>query len=315
MGGAAPAAVSGGAVGGAVQTAGMADFTIVPTGRFSLQESVEFGFGQRNAERFDGMMRLAFCQDDLAHQVGVVVWQDAAGVHGDVTGGSSDVAAIQAQVARVLSLDHDATGFEDVGRRDPVIGALQEAAPGLLPPLFHSPYEGALWSVLSARRPAAQMAQVRDRLAAQHGRVFSLAGMQVAAMPTPQQLLRVDEFPGIPAEKMVRLHGVARAALDGLLDVERLQRLGPEIAVTEVQRIKGIGPFYAGLITIRATGFTDVLPADEPLARDLVTRLYRLDHPCEPADLEQIAEAWRPYRTWATVLIRAAGHRILDPTA
>lgn len=289
----------------------MADFTIVPTGRFSVQESVEFGFGQRHADKFDGVMRLAFCQDDLAHQVGVMVRQDDGGVHGDIVGGSGDVAAIQAQVARVLSLDHDATGFEDVGRRDPVIGALQEAAPGLLPPLFHSPYEGALWSVLSARRPAMQMAQVRDRLAAQHGRVFTLAGKKMAAMATPAQLLEVTEFPGIPAEKLARLHGVARAALDGLLDVERLQRLGPAIAMTELQRIKGIGPFYAGLVTIRATGFTDLLPLDEPLARDLVTRLYGLDHPCEPAEFERIAEPWRPYRTWATVLIRAAGQRIL----
>lgn len=289
----------------------MPTFTIVPTGRYSLRESVEFGFGQRHAEKFEGVMRLAFCCDALTGQVGVVVRQDERGVHGEIVGDSDDAGAVQAQVARVLSLDHDASGFEEVGRRDPVIGALQAAAPGLLPPLFHSPYEGALWSVLSARRPAAQMAQVRDNLAAQHGRVFTLAGKQVGALPTPAQLLKVTEFPGIPGEKMARLHGVARAALDGLLDVERLQRLGPEITMAELQRIKGIGPFYAGLVTIRATGFTDVLPLDEPLARDLVTRLYGLDHPCEPADLERIAEAWRPYRTWATVLIRAAGHRIL----
>ena len=256
-------------------------------------------------------MRLAFCQDDLTSQVGVVVRQDTAGVHGEVHGGNGDVPAIQRQVARVLSLDHDAAGFEEVGRRDPVIGALQAAAPGLLPPLFHSPYEGAVWSVLSARRPAKQMAEVRDRLSAQYGRVFDLAGKKAAALPTPEQLLKVTEFPGIPTEKLARLHGVARAALDGLLDVERLQRFGPEVAAAELQRIKGIGPFYASLITIRATGFTDVLPADEPLARDLITRLYGLDHPCEAADFERIAQVWRPYRTWATVLVRAAGHRIL----
>lgn len=289
----------------------MTTFTVVPTGRYSLRESVEFGFGQRHAEQFDGVMRLAFCLDDFGDQVGVVLRQDKTGVHGEIVGYTGDPRAVKGQVARMLSLDREASGFEEVGLRDPVIGALQAAAPGLLPPLFHSPYEAAVWSVLSARRPANQMAQVRDQLAAQHGRVFDLAGKKVAALPTPAQLLRVTEFPGIPAEKLARLHGVARAAIDGLLDVERLQRLGPEIAITEMQRIKGIGPFYASLIVIRAVGFTDVLPADEPLARDLVTRLYGLDHPCEPADLERIAEPWRPYRTWATVLIRAAGQRIL----
>ena len=289
----------------------MDTFSIVPSGAFSLRESVEFGFGQRHEDVFDGCMRLAFCQDGLADQVGVVVRQDAAGVHGEVHGGNGDIGSIRAQVARVLSLDHDAGGFAAVGERDPVIGALQRAAPGLLPPLFYSPYEAAVWSVLSARRPAKQMSEVRRRLSEAHGRTFELAGRKLAALPTPAQLLAVDDFPGLPTDKLGRMQGVARAALDGVLDVERLQRFGPEVTMAELQKIKGIGPFYASLITIRATGFTDVLPVDEPLARDLITRLYHLDRPCEAADFERIAEPWRPYRTWATVLVRAAGHRIL----
>jgi DNA-3-methyladenine glycosylase II len=288
----------------------MDTFTIVPSGAFSLRESVEFGFGQRHADEFDGCMRLAFCQDDLATQVGVVVRQDPAGVHGEIQGGNGDVASVQAQVARVLSLDHDAEGFAAVGDRDPVIRALQQSAPGLLPPLFYSPYEAAVWSVLSARRPAKQMSEVRRRLSEAHGRTFELAGKRVAALPTPDQLLAVDEFPGLPGDKLGRMHGVARAALDGVLDVGRLQRYGPEVAAAELQKLKGIGPFYASLITIRATGFTDVLPADEPLARDLITKLYHLDKPCEAADFERIAEPWRPYRTWAT-----AGPRILQTPA
>ncbi len=289
----------------------MQTFTIVPSGAFSLRESVEFGFGQRHSERFDGMMRLAFCEDDLRHQVGVLVSQDESGVHGEIHGGSGSVDAIRAQVARVLSLDQDASGFAAVGRRDPVIGALQAAAPGLLPPLFYSPYEAAIWSVLSARRPAAQMMDLRRRLSEAHGAVFELAGRSLAAMPTPEQMLAVQEFAGLTTDKLDRMHGVARAAVDGLLDVERLRALGPDDAARELQTIKGIGPFYSSLITIRATGFTDVLPADEPKALDLVTQLYHLGKPCTPAEFQRIAETWRPYRTWATVLVRAAGQRIL----
>src|ERR1700712_6126973 len=196
----------------------MDTFTIVPRGAFSLRESVEFGFGQRHADEFDGCMRLAFCQDDLANQVGVVVRQDAAGVHGEIHGGNGDVASMTAQVARVLSLDHDAEGFAAVGERDPVIGALQQAAPGLLPPLFYSPYEAAVWSVLSARRPAKQMAEVRRTLSEAHGRTFPLAGRARAGTPPPDELLAAGQLPGLPADKLARMQGVARAALDGVLD-------------------------------------------------------------------------------------------------
>src|SRR6185437_3647719 len=184
-------------------------FLIRPLGAFSLRESAVFGFGQRmpvgpragpaDDDRFDGVMRLAFCLDGYTEQVGVELRQVDAGVHG-VVHGTGDLDAIRRQVARCLSLDHDGREFEAVGRRDPVIGRLQQAAPGLRPPLFHSPYEAAAWSVLSARRPARQMMTIRQRLSEAHGASFDLAGQPVAAFPLPEALLEVASFPGIPAD-------------------------------------------------------------------------------------------------------------------
>ena len=288
-------------------------FTISPQGPFSLAEAAAFGFGQRDGRDRDGVMRLAFCLDGYTEQVGVEVRQDDAG---DVNGMAfmspgTDPAAVRAQVARVLSLDHDAAEFVRAGERDPVIGRLQAAAPGLRPPLFYSPYEAAAWSVLSARRPAKQMMQVRALLSEAHGRVFALAGQQLAAFPTPGRLLRVTSFPGIGPDKIERLHGVARAALEGRLDVSSLKDLGPEAAMAHVRSIKGIGPFYSSLIVIRGTGFTDVLPVGEPRALALTAQLYGLPEPPGEAQFRELAEPWRPFRTWATVLIRAAAHRVL----
>lgn len=298
---------------------GTRSFTITPMGEFSLEESALFGFGQRMRPAgvgtrdpgFDGVMRLAFCLDcGYVDQVGVEVRQDEGGVHAVVHGdGPLDV--IQDQVARVLSLDHDARGFADVGQRDPVIGRLQEAAVGLRPPLFYSPYEAAVWAMLSARRPGWQMSRIRAELSEAHGAVFELAGERLAALPTPTQLLAIEGFPGIDADRLDRMHGAAHAALDGQLDVDRLRALGPEEAMVDVQSIKGIGPFYAGLIVIRATGFTDVLPSNEPKALELVRELYGLGAVPSPKEFEAIAEVWRPWRTWATVLLRAAGPRVL----
>ncbi len=153
-------------------------FTIVPRGPFSLAEAVAFGFGQRDAGEPDNLMRLAFCLDGYDVQVGVEVRQDDEGaVLGTVHGPDGvDADAVRDQVARVLSLDHDGTEFTRIGERDPVIGRLQQIAPGLRPPLFYSPYEAAAWSVLSARRPAKLMMTVRQRLSEAHGTVFELAG-------------------------------------------------------------------------------------------------------------------------------------------
>jgi DNA-3-methyladenine glycosylase II len=285
--------------------------TIEPLGPYELRESATFGFGHRLNPAFDGVMRMAFCLDDLTGGAGVEVRQDPGGVHVTVHG-PADPDLVTGQVARILSLDHDGAAFLAVGERDPVVGRLQAVAPGLRPPQFHSPYEAAAWSVLSARRPAAQMARVRDQLAAAHGRSFELAGQRLAAFPTPRALLGVTEFAGIPEAKLTRLHAVARAALDGRLDVRRLVALDPDTAQAELRELPGIGPFYASLIYVRSCGLADALVVNEAVAVDAITRLYALPAPPTPADLTTLAEPWRPFRTWTTVLFRAAAPRLTD---
>jgi len=298
------------------ENAGMTDsalptstFSIEPQGPFSLEEAAHFGFGQRDAAAFEGVMRLAFVVDGYSRQAGAAVRQDDRGVHVELQG-DVDVDVARAQVARVLSLDHDGNEFTAVGRRDPVIGRLQAVAPGLRPPLFHSPYEAAAWCVLSARRQAAQAAAVRTRLSTLHGATFEVAGQTIAAFPTPEQLSAVTAFPGIDATRLERLHGVAAAAIAGRLDAIRLCAMGAEAAMAEMRRLDGIGPFYGALIVVRGSGLADVLPTDEPRLMALVGSLYGLLAPAKPAQLAAIAESWRPLRTWAAVLIRAASHRL-----
>jgi len=110
---------------------------------------------------------------------------------------------------------------------------------------------------------------------------------------------------------MERLHGIARAAQEGRLDAGHLLALGPGEATTRLQEIPGIGPFYSALIVIRGTGFADVLPAGEPKLLTLVERLYELRGPASDEELRALAETWKPFRTWAAVLIRAAAGRVL----
>ena len=205
----------------------------------------------------------------------------------------------------------DAAGFLQAGERDPVLRSVQEAAPGLRPPLFYSPYEAAAWAVLSVRRPPKQMMAVRERLSRAHGAVFDLAGQQLAALPAPAQMLRLESFPGVAPDRMERLHGVARAAQEGRLDAGHLLALGPEEAMVRLREITGIGPFYSALIVIRGTGFADVLPVGEPKLLALVEQLYSRRGPVSDAELRTLAEAWKPFRTWAAVLIRAAARRVL----
>jgi DNA-3-methyladenine glycosylase II len=294
----------------------MTTFTITPDAPFSLAAAAAFGFGPNTGRPKPeaGEMRLAFVTDDLHGQAAVHLTQrDDGTIDGMIAGslaGGADPVAVRAQVCRILSLDHPGREWLAVGSRDPVIGELQAAHPGFRPVLFHSPYEAAAWSVISARRHRTQAAVIRTRLAQAFGASFDAGGEQADAFPTPRQLLAVGEFRGLEPARVGRLHAVAMAALDGALDPGRLAALDPGQALAELQELPGIGPTYATLILLRSAGVTDVLTLGEPLLASYAARFYSTGpEPLSPQQLDAIAGTWRPFRTWAAVLIRMAGDR------
>jgi DNA-3-methyladenine glycosylase II len=284
-------------------------FVIEPDAAFSLAAAASFGFGPHTGRpKPDGdLMRLAFAVDGYRDHAGVVLRQTGEAIEATVEGARG--AAVERQVRRILSLDHSGREWLAVGKRDAVIGGLQREHLGLRPVLFHSPYEAAAWSIISARKPRAYAATLRTKLASAHGKVFMLAGEELAAFPLPETLATLRAFPGIDATRMTRLRAIARAALDGLLDAPRLAKLAPDVARAELETLPGIGPFYADLVLVRGTGLTDLLPRNEPMLLSYVGHYYANGEPVEMATLETIAARWRPFRTWAAVLIRVAGDR------
>jgi DNA-3-methyladenine glycosylase II len=280
-------------------------------GPFSLAAAASFGFGPNTGRPApdDSAMRLAFVADDLHHHVGAVLTQLPDGnLAADITG-DAPTGAAEEQLRRILSIETAVDAWLAAGRADPVLGGVQTAYPGLRPVLFHSPYEAAAWAVLSQRRHRAQGIALRRRLSEAAGVTFDLAGQPTPAFPLPARLLEVERFPGIEDSRMTSLHGVARAALDGQLEAAALRVTLPEAALAALQRIPGLGPFYATLVFLRSTGVTDALTLGEPRLADYLRHYYHLAETPGVDGVSRIAERWRPYRTWAAVLFRVAGDR------
>jgi DNA-3-methyladenine glycosylase II len=280
-------------------------------GPFDLREVALMGFGHRDEHSFDGVMRMAFCLDgDYQRQVGVEARQfgDRLEVQAQSLGdplSDAEAEALRKQVARVVSLDHDGEAFHQLCLSDPVLARIHMKAPGFRPALFYSPYEAALWSIISARRARSQGITLRARMSELYGAGFELSGTRTLCVPTPSALLEIESVPGLPADRIPRLHAVAQAAQRGVLDADRLRAMAPEDAKAELQQLPGIGPFYSSLIVIRACGHADAPTLGEPRSRAAIEQAYGIDHELGDEELLALAERWRPFRTWISVMMRA----------
>ncbi|HWF57847.1 MAG TPA: hypothetical protein VG520_05805 [Candidatus Dormibacteraeota bacterium] len=87
----------------------------------------------------------------------------------------------------------------------------------------------------------------------------------------------------------------------------------------ELIAIPGIGPFSAELILLRGAGDPDHTPTAEPRLARAMAIAYGMKAPPTAADIAEISEAWKPYRTWVALLLRTmleddtheiAGHAI-----
>ncbi|MFE2441078.1 DNA-3-methyladenine glycosylase family protein [Streptomyces sp. NPDC021218] len=322
----------------------MTAVSLTPAGPFSLAAGVRF------LEDFtpacysgtaDEVLRLAFPADDGHSTVAAVVRQEetADGAAGTVRAeftvrpgtpdgspadpasagagpvstesGSRPDEAVRAQLARILSLDVDGSGFPALAA-DPVVAGLMAEFPGLRPVCFHSPYEAAVWAVIGHRIRMTQAAAIKARLAERYGRPVQVAGRTLHAFPTPPVLRAITRIPGLTEVKLERLHALAEAADAGGLDAARLRAMPVDDALTALRTLPGIGPFSAELILIRGAGHPDVFPRHEPRLHAAIATAYGLDGtaPGDIGRLAGIADGWRPYRSWIGLLLRARAERI-----
>jgi DNA-3-methyladenine glycosylase II len=294
----------------------MVEFTIEPRGRFSLAAAQRFlgGFTPASGTFADDATRLtmAFPVDGWAGSAAAVVWQDGEPIRGEAVVSSADVSieAVRDQVARTLSLDHDGTGWDEVGRRDPVIGRLQAEFDHLRPVCFYSPYEAAVQAIIGQRISMRQAATIKTAIAREHGQAIDIGGQRINAFALPQDLTDVNVAHGLTPEKLRRLHEVARAALEGRLDAARLRAMPYDEALAALREIRGIGEWSAGHVLLRGAGLADAVPLSDPRTRTAIRAAYELKAQPDEAALTAISDAWRPFRMWGFVLIRLWHGRI-----
>jgi DNA-3-methyladenine glycosylase II len=241
--------------------------------------------------------------------VGVCLKQNAAGQVIGTVYGAADRGAVRNQVARILSLDVDGRRWPEVAGRDPVVAKLQKMFPGFRPVNWSNAYEAAAWCLISSRISMRQGQGVKERMSKELGDEVDVHGHHLWVFPGPLRLSQLEGFKGLFGRKVEYLNSLGRAALAGHLDTERLRAMTREESLVSLQKLAGIGEFGSQLIRLRALSAVDELPSREPRLLAAIQTAYGLPQEPDLAKLEELAEAWRPYRMWVCVHLRrtAAG--------
>jgi len=172
--------------------------------------------------------------------------------------------------------------------------ALAEAGPPALR-RREAGFEALLGAIVSQQVSKAAAATIWERLA------------RAADPLCPETVIDLDEDAlravGLSRQKAGYARGLAEAVITGAVDLDGLDRRPDAEVVAELIRLKGIGRWSAEIYLLFALGRPDAFPADDLALMIGAQRLKRLDARPDRNALMEIAEAWRPWRGPAALLL------------
>jgi AraC family transcriptional regulator of adaptative response / DNA-3-methyladenine glycosylase II len=201
-------------------------------------------------------------------------------------------ATVIAGIARLFGTDQDVAGAEACLSADPRLGPLVGRRPGLRVPGGFDQLETAVRVVLGQQVSIKAASTLAGRLAARFGEPIPGLDPELSHLtPTADRLAAAATADltalGILASRADTLRGIAAAFVEGTV------RFGPdpEETLASLRRISGVGDWTAQVIAMRTIPWEDAFPAGDLV----IARLLGTERRARAA-----ADAWRPYRAWAT---------------
>lgn len=105
---------------------------------------------------------------------------------------------------------------------------------------------------------------------------------------------------GISGRKATYLHDLAEKFTSGFLSDEKLVVMSEDELVTALTTVKGIGVWSVHMFMMFYLHKPDVLPVGDLALRKGFQKLFDLEQQPTPAEMQELALSWRPYRTLAS---------------
>lgn len=196
---------------------------------------------------------------------------------------------------RTRRLPYDAeTARRHIAKRDPVMRAIVKAVGPYTIEVRGQPYESLMRAILYQQLSGTAAGAIERRF----------LGLFGGRIPKPPELEAVSDEDlrgtGVSRQKAGYLRSLAEHFERGHLTDRQIMRLSDDEVIEAVTAIKGIGRWTADMLLLFCLGRPDVLPVGDLGVRSSMKAAYGLDELPTPAEMEAIAEPWRPYRSAGT---------------
>lgn len=211
------------------------------------------------------------------------------------------------RVREMLDVDAPIADIHDVLRRDRKLAAMLKRRPGIRVPGAWDGFELTVRAILGQQVSVKAATTLAGRIAGRYGEKVALPdslrtrseGLELNRLfPSASRLARV-RFNGIGlvTSRAESIRSVARAVQSGEVDFENTQ--DADALRASLVAIRGIGDWTAEYVAMRAMKDPDAFPA-----ADLgLLKAVDPDGALGARELRERAEAWRPWRAYAALLL------------
>jgi len=155
-------------------------------------------------------------------------------------------------------------------------------------------YESLVEAIITQQLTGTAAKAISNRFHCLYGKSFP---KPIDVINTSDSKLRKT---GLSRPKIKYIKELSKAIESRKLRMRSLSILKDEEVIEQLTQVKGIGRWTAEMFLIFSLGRMDVLPVGDLGLRKGIQRYNSADELPNAAEIEKLAERWRPYRTVAT---------------
>ena len=295
-------------------------FHITPTAPYDFDltvGSMTYFQSRHAADMFeDGILRRVLPLNDKPALISVrsVGSVDAPRLSVEVSGEdltSADIDEAQRIVRRMLATDTDIAAFYAMALDDPHLVPLVRNMHGLRLTCAPTAYEALVLAILGQQISTHVARMLRNLIIETYGDRITIDGETLHSFPRAETLadagpdgLRAIKFSMRKAEYIT---GISQQIVSGELSLEAMRDLPDDEIVSGLLALRGVGPWTAHWMLMRAFGRLDGFPQGDLALQRMMGILVGEGAPMPPDEALAYSERWSPWRSWVTTYMFGAG--------